>query len=880
MSDVYVVIHLATTCDDSSSNASYVNKDSTELIEFAWCLVDARSLEVSHENSVLVKPVNTPITLYCSQINRISWEHVRDASSFRDAINQFGKFMQEEVISKNKEFSLVTINATTLRVQLPREARDKAVVLPPYLQHPRVFDLTNEYSKWQLTHPEALSYTATSLSNIITALQVELDNLDDLPVIELLTSNSPPPIIPLASSSGSISSGSGSNQDSRSNSSTNFTNDINSNIESLSNLEPRSKSTVSLSAKVLIQLIKKSLPIDEHQSVLTKPYDSAQDARIFLAERSKILYLSNLPSDTTQSELESWFTQYGGRPIAFWTLKNLEVSNNNNNNGNVNNTNNNNPGGNKFLSKKSKGISGFAVFSKHEEAAESLSMNGRVLNDRAIEVQASSTRVLDKANDLLTPFPPLKNRPRPGDWTCPSCGFSNFQRRTACFRCSFPATSAVTIQETMYSNNSGSKSLNSNNTSTNNSTNNNNRHHKNLSMNYHLNNSNNNGNPIDKFSLNAAVVNAAAAVLNNNQLNGNYNDHQFNQFDSQSSDQSHHQNLNGHGHGHSHSQSTSQLHNHGHGLHHNNHGYHHNHSQSHGGNGPNMMNGNHSGGSRYGNNVPFRAGDWKCSNENCQYHNFAKNLCCLKCGGAKPIVNNNNNNNNNNNSNNMSGNADSNHVAAAAASAHIHSVNSTAAAIAAATASGQPLNLSNSFIGLQQPQPQHAKSHNNHYSQPSISPTSNQYNNTQNKVTYSNNRQSGQFHHNSQAQSYYGHQSNPSQNPSQAHLNLLPQQLALLQQQQQQQQQQQGGFNQSVPNSPGLYAKFGMQQQLGESYPSQRNSISGPSFGAMNNNIPTNPQLNNTYSHIPPNTASTDPNTSSSFNALSSQIRSLTLNNQ
>ncbi|ODV65906.1 hypothetical protein HYPBUDRAFT_96996, partial [Hyphopichia burtonii NRRL Y-1933] len=494
MSDVYVVIHLATTCDDSSSNASYVNKDSTELIEFAWCLVDARSLEVSHENSVLVKPVNTPITLYCSQINRISWEHVRDASSFRDAINQFDKFMQEEVISKNKEFSLVTINATTLRVQLPREARDKAVVLPPYLQHPRVFDLTNEYSKWQLTHPEALSYTATSLSNIITALQVELDNLDDLPVIELLTSNSPPPIIPLASSS-----------------------------------EPRSKSTVSLSAKVLIQLIKKSLPIDEHQSVLTKPYDSAQDARIFLAERSKILYLSNLPSDTTQSELESWFTQYGGRPIAFWTLKNLEVSNNNNNNnGNVNNTNNNNPGGNKFFNKKSKGISGFAVFSKHEEAAESLSMNGRVLNDRAIEVQASSTRVLDKANDLLTPFPPLKNRPRPGDWTCPSCGFSNFQRRTACFRCSFPATSAVTIQETI------------------------------------------------------------------------------------------------------------QLHNHGHGLHHNNHGYHHNHSQSHGGNGPNMMNGNHSGGSRYGNNVPFRAGDWKCSNENCQYHNFAKNLCCLKCGGAKP----------------------------------------------------------------------------------------------------------------------------------------------------------------------------------------------------------------------------------------------------
>lgn len=86
-----------------------------------------------------------------------------------------------------------------------------------------------------------------------------------------------------------------------------------------------------------------------------------------------------------------------------------------------------------------------------QQAAESLSMNGRALNDRAIEVSPSSSRVLDRAAGqqppggppLLTPFPPSKNRPRPGDWTCPSCGFSNFQRRTACFRCSFPAMSAA-----------------------------------------------------------------------------------------------------------------------------------------------------------------------------------------------------------------------------------------------------------------------------------------------------------------------------------------------------------------------------------------------------------------------------------------------------
>jgi len=34
-----------------------------------------------------------------------------------------------------------------------------------------------------------------------------------------------------------------------------------------------------------------------------------------------------------------------------------------------------------------------------------------------------------------------------------------------------------------------------------------------------------------------------------------------------------------------------------------------------------------------GSNVPFRAGDWKCTS--CQYHNFAKNVMCLRCNKPK-----------------------------------------------------------------------------------------------------------------------------------------------------------------------------------------------------------------------------------------------------
>lgn len=144
-------------------------------------------------------------------------------------------------------------------------------------------------------------------------------------------------------------------------------------------------------------------------------------------------------------------------------------------------------------------------------------MNGRALNDKAIEVCPSSSRVLDRAAavEILAPFPPSKNRPRPGDWTCPSCGFSNFQRRTACFRCSFPAI----------------------------------------------------------------PPNPAAY---------------------------------GYGFG-------PMPHPHHHMGHHGSHlgGGHH------GGRG---MGGGASGGV-----VPFRAGDWKCGRDGCGYHNFAKNVACLRC---------------------------------------------------------------------------------------------------------------------------------------------------------------------------------------------------------------------------------------------------------
>ncbi|TKA74269.1 hypothetical protein B0A49_08662 [Cryomyces minteri] len=448
--DRYVVIHVATTCDE---HGVYVTKDSAEFIELGWILLDAKTCEELHRESVLVKPVNTPITPLCTSLTTLTWEHVRNAGSFRDAINRFDQFAQQHLLPENLEFSFVTLDSWDLRVQLPREARDKAVVLPPYLQHSRTFDLRTEYQRWQAHHPESLPFGSSALANICAALEVE----------------------PVQTSAP-------------------IKHNLPFHLQALAPASPRRALEEAITlARVLRGLIRKSQPASEHPDVLTRPMDARADVRAFLSERSKVLHMSGLPHDTTQSELESWFTQFGGRPIAFWTLRTPDQHK---------------PTG-----------SGFAVFSSHEEAAESLCMNGRALNEKAIEVSPSSSRVLDRAAEILTPFPPSKNRPRPGDWTCPSCGFSNFQRRTACFRCSFPAMSAGPA-----------------------------------------------GDPMGY---------------------GGY----------------------GGGYGHPGMMPHHNHMGHGHGM--------------------GSMRGNGSG------VVPFRAGDWKCGSDGCGYHNFAKNVSCLRCGASR-----------------------------------------------------------------------------------------------------------------------------------------------------------------------------------------------------------------------------------------------------
>ena len=233
----------------------------------------------------------------------LTWEHVRSAGTFKDAINRFDAFVHEHITPNNLQFAFVTLDAWDLRVQLPREARDKAAVLPNYLQHTRTFDLRQEYARWQQLHPEALPYGPSSLANICAALEVE----------------------PVQSSAP-------------------IKHNLPFHLQALAPASPRRAMEEAITlARVLRSLIRKSQPPQDHPDILTRPMDAYADVTAFLKERSKVLHMSGLPHDTTQSELESWFTQFGGRPIAFWTLRTPDQHK---------------PTG-----------SGFAVFSSHEEVS-------------------------------------------------------------------------------------------------------------------------------------------------------------------------------------------------------------------------------------------------------------------------------------------------------------------------------------------------------------------------------------------------------------------------------------------------------------------------------------------------------------------------------
>jgi inhibitor of KinA sporulation pathway (predicted exonuclease) len=134
-------------------------------LELSYVVLQASNMEILYKNQIYVRPERTPLTNFCTEVTGIKWSTLENAGTLKEAITQLDEYIQREIEDQNLSFCFVTHGGWVLRIQLPREARDKNIELPNYLSFCRMFDLKQEIQRWQVHHPE-VSLRSTSLRDL------------------------------------------------------------------------------------------------------------------------------------------------------------------------------------------------------------------------------------------------------------------------------------------------------------------------------------------------------------------------------------------------------------------------------------------------------------------------------------------------------------------------------------------------------------------------------------------------------------------------------------------------------------------------------------------------------------------------------------------
>lgn len=288
------------------------------------------------------------------------------------ALSIFSNFVQQALVRSEQSLAFVVLDSWELRVQLPKEAAQEDFRLPLFLQFPKLFELRREVARWRRYHSLVHMENVGPLETICTVL----DTYPQMP-------NIPPSI------SGDTS-------------------------EHYSELQ-----TLFYIFRVLLET---SRTLESHPMVLLRPLDFMSDFDAFVLSEARILYLSNIPIDTSQYDLDLWFSSVDCVPASCWTFK---------------------------TSSNQRGFceDALVLFATHSEAKKALQLNGCKLKDNLVQVSPSSNKVFEAASDILVPLRQADSKPRLGDWLCGRCSFNNFQRRIVCLRCCFPAAVPVARQD-------------------------------------------------------------------------------------------------------------------------------------------------------------------------------------------------------------------------------------------------------------------------------------------------------------------------------------------------------------------------------------------------------------------------------------------------
>jgi len=169
--DYIICIDFEATCDELSEGhgALEVTRDTQEIIEFPWVVLNARTMEITDSVQLYVKPERTPVTEFCTQLTGITAETLEaDGVSFAEAVATFARYADER-LEEGSSFVICAHGSWDV-AQLRCEAFRKGVPLRDWMH--RFVDLRQVFRFWAAAKGWAAS--GTSLQSMCDALGIPL----------------------------------------------------------------------------------------------------------------------------------------------------------------------------------------------------------------------------------------------------------------------------------------------------------------------------------------------------------------------------------------------------------------------------------------------------------------------------------------------------------------------------------------------------------------------------------------------------------------------------------------------------------------------------------------------------------------------------------
>ena len=99
--DKMLVVDVESTCWDNNGKSQLSRPEDSEIIEIGVCTIDLKTLEISEGEGIIVKPANTEVSEFCTQLTTLTQSDVDKGISFEDACG----ILRKKYNSKNRLWS-------------------------------------------------------------------------------------------------------------------------------------------------------------------------------------------------------------------------------------------------------------------------------------------------------------------------------------------------------------------------------------------------------------------------------------------------------------------------------------------------------------------------------------------------------------------------------------------------------------------------------------------------------------------------------------------------------------------------------------------------------------------------------------------------------